>query len=590
MIDKRQQVIKERLQRFAMDLWNITDPGQMDPVIDLILDVVAYNSSRLYQSIDESDASILHRLARLLVPHKWSLPSPAHALLTVTPQNDDVRWLSPTDLFYTKKMVFERGQIEIGFSPLSKYPLLNARINTIALEQKLIRYTEDDQYDEELPVDFPGGNEDSMWVGLKLSEEQLRLTKHIVFCILPDNSHLAPFVKEIKAYGSNGQPLGVSVPDFPLPNSEKYPYFEDITSYYANNFIQIDLEKQHRSSRPFSDFPAEWNAEETTTGRENLFWIKLCFPQAFLHTNLEKVRVLLNTYPAVNRNLAVNRHDFTKQGSIIPLPCNNSQFILNVESLQDDLNHEYVDVAQHYGEQSFGTYSLYYGNIERFDSDNARTLILKLLQLAREDGSAFNSLNVGVLIAQLGELYNKIEEIEKTAYDAIQTKGMSRTFLFTQPYKGVHSGEVRYWTTDGEIANGLDNRAPFFRFDNERFSMRGISFQTVTKQGNSHNNEHDLINRLRYGLLTRDRIVTNEDVKSFLQCHLGQSADGIDIKDGIAISPDIRRGIIRTTEVRIRLSRIGKAERTDLPAMTCFLEEELSKRSVSNTPYKIFFV
>ena len=47
MIDKRQQVIKERLQRFAMDLWNITDPGQMDPVIDLILDVVAYNRSRL---------------------------------------------------------------------------------------------------------------------------------------------------------------------------------------------------------------------------------------------------------------------------------------------------------------------------------------------------------------------------------------------------------------------------------------------------------------------------------------------------------------------------------------------------------------
>ena len=77
MIDKRQQIIKERIQKFAMDLWNIADPRQVDPVIDLILDVIAYNSSRLYQSIDNSDSSILQRLARLLVPHKWSLPSPS---------------------------------------------------------------------------------------------------------------------------------------------------------------------------------------------------------------------------------------------------------------------------------------------------------------------------------------------------------------------------------------------------------------------------------------------------------------------------------------------------------------------------------
>ena len=55
MIDKRQQSIKERLRRFAMDLWNITDLRQMDPVIDLILDVIAYNSSRLHQNISDSD-------------------------------------------------------------------------------------------------------------------------------------------------------------------------------------------------------------------------------------------------------------------------------------------------------------------------------------------------------------------------------------------------------------------------------------------------------------------------------------------------------------------------------------------------------
>ena len=67
MIDKRQQSIKERLRRFAMDLWNITDLRQMDPVIDLILDVIAYNSSRLHQNISDSDSNILYRLALSLI-------------------------------------------------------------------------------------------------------------------------------------------------------------------------------------------------------------------------------------------------------------------------------------------------------------------------------------------------------------------------------------------------------------------------------------------------------------------------------------------------------------------------------------------
>ena len=85
---------------FAMDLWNITDLSQIDPVIDLILDVIAYNSSRLHQSIVDSDADILSRLARLMVPLKWSLPSPSHALMSVDPKFDEVRQLTTNDSFY----------------------------------------------------------------------------------------------------------------------------------------------------------------------------------------------------------------------------------------------------------------------------------------------------------------------------------------------------------------------------------------------------------------------------------------------------------------------------------------------------------
>ena len=149
---------------------------------------------------------------------------------------------------------------------------------------------------------------------------------------------------------------------------------------------------------------------------------------------------------------------------------------------------------------------------------------------------------------------------------------------------------MSYWTTDAEVANGLDSRTVVYQAENEKFSASGLLFQTTTKQGNAHDSERDMINRLRYGLLSKDRIVTREDIKSFVLCSLGKLVKSVDIRDGTAISNNVRRGIIRTTEVRIELSGASKEEKVDLPAMTSFLEDELSKRSINKTPYKIFFV
>jgi len=591
MVDKKQQVIKERLQKFAMDLWNITDPGQMDPVIDLILEVIAYNSNRLHRSIDEADSNILHRLARLLVPHKWSLPSPSHGLMSVMPKDDESHSLTPMDFFHARKMIFEKGWVDISFSPLSTYPLINAEIKAVAFDRKVIYYSKDGQQEENYPDVDVKVEDNVVWVGVSLSENILHSTHKLVLCILPEDSSLAPFLRDIQIYDGQGRTLKLTVPKFPLADSDKYQYFDEISTYYANNYIQIDLGSRFSSTRPFSVYPQEWgNSDESDERKDKLVWIKLKFPLVFHQTNFEKIRFLLNTYPVVNRNLIISRHNFTRQGNIISLPCKNDRFLLNIESLQDGFNHQYVNVSNYYGEHSVGTYSLYFGNLERFDSDNARILINKLLLLAHEDGNAFEALNIDTLKDQLNQLYLNIESIEKNVYEFSKDKSIPRAFLFTRPYKDAEEAEVAYWITDAEAANGLDNRTTIYQYDNVKFSAGGVCFQTITKQGCSHNGERDLINRLRYGLLSKERIVTREDVRSFVLCHLGQWADSVDIKDGIAISQDVCRGIIRTTEVRICLSRIGKAENTDLPTMTNFLEEELSKRSVSNTPYKVFFV
>jgi hypothetical protein len=591
MIDKRQQSIKERLRRFAMDLWNITDLRQVDPVIDLILDVIAYNSSRLHQNISDSDSGVLHRLACLLVPQQWSLPMPSHALLSVEPKDDESRLLTPQDRFYTRKMMFEKGWVDLDFSPLSNYPLVNAKIKGLSYDSRVMYSYEGSLQETELSNVVVPSEDGVVWIGLEMTKSLLRSTHNLVLCVLLEDNNLTPFLRDVQVYDGVGEKLDVSVPQFPLEHSEKYHYFDEISDYYANNFIQISLDSKALSSNPFSTYPSEWEVSDEDGDEGNkLVWLKLKFPVMFNHVDLGKIRFLLNTYPVVNRTLITVQHNFARKGNIVALPCKENRFLLNVESFHDDANHQYVDIAHNYSESSIGTYSLYFGNIERFDSDNARILINKLIQLIHEDGSAFESLEIDTLTDQLNNLYDNIENIEKSIFDFTQAKSIPRAFLFTHPYKKTSEVEVSYWTTDAEVANGLDSRTVVYQSDNDKFSTSGLLFQTTTKQGNAHESERDLINRLRYGLLSKDRIVTREDIKSFVLCRLGKLVKSVDIRDGIAISSDVRRGIIRTTEVRIELSRTSKEEGIDLPAMTSFLEDELSKRSINNTPYKIFFV
>ena len=73
-------------------------------------------------------------------------------------------------------------------------------------------------------------------------------------------------------------------------------------------------------------------------------------PSGVQSCRLCEVRFLLNTIPLVNRKLVTMQHDFTRRGNIVALPCENNRFLLNIESFQDDGNHQYIDVGQCYDE------------------------------------------------------------------------------------------------------------------------------------------------------------------------------------------------------------------------------------------------
>ena len=116
------------------------------------------------------------------------------------------------------------------------------------------------------------------------------------------------------------------------------------------------------------------------------------------------------------------------------------------------------------------------------------------------------------------------------------------------------------------------------------------SLRTCMQGGTTHDGEQELINSLRYGLLSRERIISKEDIKSYLLHKLGKYVESVEVGNGVAISPDSKKGLIRVTEIKIKLGQFDKDEIPNLEELAHYLEKDLTERSVCNSNYKIKFV
>lgn len=322
-----------------------------------------------------------------------------------------------------------------------------------------------------------------------------------------------------------------------------------------------------------------------------LYWIRLEFPAIFTSEDMATMGVYLNTVPLVNRRLIDKLHSLEREGRILPLTTSKEGHFLNIARLEDNLGKGYVPRAHSFEADALGVYSLFFGDLERFDASDAQRQLRRVLQLVREEGNAFSSVDNSAFASVLKELQERLNTLEKTVGKMRQEAGHSKAFLMTMPQQGAEYLELSYWESAGALANGLGPQDLIQALDPEKFDSQSIRLRTITQGGQAVETEEELIAHLRYGLLTKERIVSKEDVKSYLRHRLGAFVGDIHLRDGVAISEDLRKGLIRSTEVILELEDkalpIAREHQAHLASQ---LELELSERSIAHTTYKVHFV
>ena len=591
-MDKRYLRIKERLLDRALDLWGIEDERQLDPVVDLLLEAVAFESFQLEETLARADSALLGRLSRLLIPQKWMLPRPAHGLLSVHPKSGEhLMDLSPHDHFSVNRVVQGVKSPPLFFTPLYATQLLDAQIRYRLWGTQLEELGRRRCYTEQAFAEEDRLGDHTLYLGIQIAEENLVHTDRLRLAILPERGELLPFLSEIQAFDACEHPLVIQAQNTPEDSYEGH-YVQDLKEHYCHYLYEIELQESKASCSLTSLFPKlKEELQELHDVASQLYWIRLEFPAVFTLDDMASMGVHLNTVPVINRRLIRKLHSLEREGRILSLSTSDQGHFLSIESLEDNLGKVYIPRERSYEAGALGVYSLYFGDLERFDASDAQRQLRRVLQLVREEGNAFSAVDNSSFASVLKELQDRLTTLEKTVGKMQSESGPSKAFLMTMPEAEAEHLALSYWESTGGLANGLSPQDIIQSLEPDKFDSASIRLRTKTKGGRAAETEDMLIAHLRYGLLSKERIVTREDVKSYLKHRLGITLKQVDLRDGVTISQEPNKGLVRCTDVFLELVKQGTELNEEEQAhLSSRLETELKERSVAHTTYKVRFV
>ena len=591
-MDKRYLRIKERLLDRALDLWGIEDERQLDPVVDLLLEAVAFESFQLEETLARADAALLGRLSRLLIPQKWMLPRPAHGLLSVHPKSGEhLMELSPHDHFSVNRVVQGVKSPPLFFTPLYATQLLDAQIRYRLWGTQLEELGRRRCYIEQAFAEEDRLGDHTLYLGIQIAEENLVHTDRLRLAILPERGELLPFLSEIQAFDACEHPLVIQAQNIPEDSYEGH-YVQDLKEHYCHYLYEIELQESKASCSLTSLFPKlKEELQELHDVASQLYWIRLEFPAVFTLDDMASMGVHLNTVPVINRRLIRKLHSLEREGRILSLSTSDQGHFLSIESLEDNLGKVYIPRERSYEAGALGVYSLYFGDLERFDASDAQRQLRRVLQLVREEGNAFSAVDNSSFASVLKELQDRLTTLERTVGKMQSESGPSKAFLMTMPEAEAEHLALSYWESTGGLANGLSPQDIIQSLEPDKFDSASIRLRTKTKGGRAAETEDMLIAHLRYGLLSKERIVTREDVKSYLKHRLGITLKQVDLRDGVTISQEPNKGLVRCTDVFLELVKQGTELNEEEQAhLSSRLETELKERSVAHTTYKVRFV
>ena len=604
-----QEQIKNRMIKRASRMWGYSElesESSFDPVLELLLSACASELEKLRFEQENSRARITDRILEIIFPNQIVGVVPSQTLLQLTPVENNIQLSRYNHFKAIKKTqnIYDPTQVntkDIYFSPTLEMKLTTAQVKYLlygnkALQQESFFYQEEIARSER---NIPSGE---FWIGLQASG--VEKLEDLCFYIDVNNKEQKEFftyyLQQVKVF-SEGKEYelveGYNVPinsvDYENIIAKNYTgidaIYNEVNQFYQGNFFTLKgilYPPQGEEKSVATTLLENYFFNHNFMTEKDIIWLQFKFYEVISPKILENVRIALNCVPAINIR---HTEDYKRiKGQLTLYPLMGEDSFLDIDYIADNHKKRY-DVKNYLSDDNISIV-LRRGGVARFDERNALEHLQHLLSLIREETAAFSAIgNEYAIEEELKQIGQNLASI----YQNIKEKNLS---LNTNPYLIFSSNNremdmnftISYWHTAAEEGNDIktgvlldcdsENKTAISKAITVRPSLGGRRGLTTS----------DKILEYRNALLSRGRIVTIADVKTFAKSHFKHTIKGLEVQKGTKKEISLKGGFKRTIDIYLNKNKEVEVSETEWEYLKDSFLIKLEKSSTNIYPYRIF--
>lgn len=601
----------------ASRIWGYSDveaENSFDPLVGMLMGALAFELEKISDEIHGSESRVVEKLVNLLTPESVVGALPAHGILRAQSHQPSFK-IHPAFQFYLSRKVKNPEDPsrtidqQIFFTPAGYYSLFNGQVKYI-ITGKTIYEVDKEGYKEAIAENRLTSlrEHNTIWIGMAIDPGLESVKGLNLFFDLRSELHEETFYQFLAraSWYINDIPVHFArgFGDDSKSNHEGFDHMMEIDQdasanvcnhvnrFYRHKFMTIE------EDTPVSEFAIKEMVPQSLQSafddvslklvKAGYSWIRVEFQQPLPDEILENIFCSLNCIPVINRKLNEFTYSARDQITIIPLMTDSSFF--DLESVSNSKGMKYsLKSFSRAKEIGKGSYILRQGGVGRFDSRDAVEILNYLIELLRDENAAFSILGADMVSSNLREMNQIIARLEQRLMDISSLKE-NISYLMLRSLPNDESVFVKFWSTNGLQGNNMKGGTTLNVYKGSDIRQETVRFLTNTVGGRDKLDTEDRLNAYRVALLSKDRVVTAEDIKALCFAHFGKALDKVEVKKGIDSGATANSGFTRTIDVELWLSKKRSLlSDEELEFLKEDLNVKLEEKSMNILPFRIYY-
>lgn len=539
-------IIKNRMLQVAGRLWGYSETASesyFDPLVGLIFASLASEIEQVYGEVKISQSRVIERLAQILLPDVATAPQPSHTIMHAIPTESKSIFKKNQHVYHKKALpsLSATGKEltkNIFFTPVSDSVLVKASVKYLATPHQIFRVN--NAMDKEVVSVNNQSNAQNdplnLWIGIEIVPQLHDLKGLSLFFENKNDLERTRFYQllEMCVASSGDRFLDLKKGTYSVQNTTqaRLNARTDITTklenlvrdIYASSFLHLpdNFEVEPADLMPFPpELNSYYSSSQLTLLKSNLLWIKIAYPSVLTNKVLQDINVSLNCFPVINRELVELSYRLQDKLNIIPLAAEDTY--LDLVKIYSAAQMEYQPM-----QSGTGNYTVRQGSVGRFDTRNATELLSYVMFLLRDESEAFSALGADMLqnnIKQLMQLINALQQ----RLNLDSKRKDTASYLMIQPQKGHENVYIEYWVTQASLASGIRQGTSMQLYSGSGLVSGSIYTVRTTTVAKEKLSAVESINTFKSALLSRGRLVTEQDIRYACFAELGNLIERVDI-------------------------------------------------------------